>query len=648
MRVNDVTIKVGGEAGSGVLTVGHMLAKLMQRCGLQVFLTNDYPSLIKGGHNTLTVRASAQRIYALDGAPDILIALDKLTILAHAADMAPNGAIIYDSAKVGGPDAKSLRSDVRLLGVPLSKIAAEAGGELFFNQAAVGATLALLGMDLALHNTLIESTFGRKGADVVGKNKQAAAAGHAFIKNELGAGREASGGRAGPEAASGPGVPFGISIQPQPPVRRTLLINGNDAVCAGAVAAGVQLVAEYPMSPSSSVLHWMAAHATKYNIVVKHTEDEIAAMNWLCGAGFAGVRCMTATSGGGFSLMAEALGLAGMAEIPVVVVEDQRAGPSTGLPTYTEQADLQFALHISQGEFPRIVACPGDPAEAFYMAFDVFNMADLAQTPAIILMDKYLAESEQTVSYFKADGLKINRGLLQSDEQMEDYAESAPPAKPAIINGPWAVAIAAGAESASSEGAKPDGKNQPMPISSSKPVFKRHLLTPSGISPRSIPGQKNGIHVCSSYEHDETGFTSEEPAMRVAMVDKRERKLRAINPMLYQPVFFGEQDAEFLLISWGSTKGVALEALKTLKSLGIGVKYMHIRYASPFAADAVRAAIESTKRHLIVEGNSSGQMRALIREKTGLFIENFYGRYDARPLEAAEIVAQVKACIGSR
>ena len=633
MRVNNVTIKVGGEAGTGVLTVGNLLAKLMQRSGLQVFMTNDYPSLIKGGHNTLTVRVSSERIYALDPAPDILIALDKLTIESDAAGLASGGAIIYDSAKVKEEDVAISRSDVRLLGVPLSKIAAEAGGEIFFNQAAVGATLALLGMDLTLHNSLIESTFGRKGAEVVAKNKQVTAAGHEFVKEEVGR------------------TPFGISIQPQPPVRRTLLINGNDAVCAGAVAAGVQLVAEYPMSPSSSVLHWMAAHATKLNIVVKHTEDEIAAINWLCGAGFAGVRCLTATSGGGFSLMAEGLGNAGMAEIPVVVVEDQRAGPSTGLPTYTEQADLQFALHASQGEFPRIVACPGDPAEAFYMAFDVFNMADLVQTPAIILMDKYLAESAQTVSYFRLDGLKINRGLLQSDAQMEGYTPAGPAMKPASIGGPWAVGVPATNEQAAAAGKSPasaaDDKTQSPPASSSKPVFKRHLLTPSGISPRCIPGQKNGIHVCSSYEHDETGFTSEEPAMRVAMIDKRERKLRVISPLLYQPAFFGEQDADFLLVSWGSTKGVVLEALKTLKSLGIPVKYMHIRYASPFAADAIRAALKSAKRHLIIEGNSSGQMRNLIREKTGHFIENFYGRYDARPFEPAEIVKQVKACMGS-
>ncbi len=576
MRVNDVTLKVGGEAGSGILTVGNMFAKLMQKSGLQVFLTNDYPSLIKGGHNTITVRAAAQRIWALAAGVDILIALDKKTVQEHCKEMHPDGAIIYDSAKLKEEDVKNGRADVRLVGVPLSKMATEAGGEIFFNQAAMGAMLALLGMDLAKYDRMIEKTFGRKGEQVVSQNKKVVRAGADFLRANYPA-------------------QFGVRIEPVESDSRTMLLNGNDAVCAGALAAGVQLVAEYPMSPSSSVLHWMAAHAVKYNIVVKHTEDEIAAMNWLCGAGFAGVRCMTATSGGGFSLMAEALGNAGMAEIPCVVIEDQRCGPSTGLPTYTEQADLRFALHASQGEFPRIVACPGDPQEAFWTAVDVFNMADLVQTPAIILMDKYLAESAMTIPSLKAEQVRIDRGLLQTDAQMADAVG-----------------------------------------------FRRHALSASGISPRCLPGQKNGIHVCSSYEHDETGFTSEEAHMRVSQIDKRARKMKAISPLLYQPAFFGAQDSDSLLISWGSTKGVVMEALKQLEKEGKGVRFMHIRYASPFAADTISSAIKRAKKCLIIEGNSEGQMRDLIREKTGLLIPQFYGRYDGRPFEAEEVAAVVR------
>ncbi|MCL6089163.1 MAG: 2-oxoacid:acceptor oxidoreductase subunit alpha [Candidatus Marsarchaeota archaeon] len=576
MRVNDVTLKVGGEAGSGILTVGNMFAKLMQKSGLQVFLTNDYPSLIKGGHNTITVRVAAQRIWALAAGVDILIALDKKTVQEHCKEMRSDGAIIYDSAKLKEEDVKNGRTDVRLVGVPLSKIATEAGGDIFFNQAAMGAMLALLGMDLAKYDRMIEKTFGRKGEQVVEQNRKVVRAGADFLK------------------ANYP-TPFGVRIEPVESDARTMLLNGNDAVCAGALAAGVQLVAEYPMSPSSSVLHWMAAHAVKYNVVVKHTEDEIAAMNWLCGAGFAGVRCMTATSGGGFSLMAEALGNAGIAEIPCVVIEDQRCGPSTGLPTYTEQADLRFALHASQGEFPRIVACPGDPQEAFWMAVDVFNMADLVQTPAIILMDKYLAEAAVTIPSLKAGQVRIDRGLLQTDAQMADAVG-----------------------------------------------FKRHALSPSGISPRCIPGQKNGIHVCSSYEHDETGFTSEEPHMRISQIDKRARKMKAISPLLCQPAFFGAQDSDSLLVSWGSTKGVVMEALKQLEKEGKSVRFMHIRYAAPFAADTISSAIKRAKKCLIIEGNSEGQMRDLIREKTGLLVPQLYCRYDGRPFEAEEVAAVIR------
>ncbi|VVB56638.1 2-oxoglutarate synthase subunit KorA [uncultured archaeon] len=576
MRINDVTLKVGGEAGSGILTVGHMFAKLMQKSGLQVFLTNDYPSLIKGGHNTITVRANPQRIYALTAGIDILIALDKKTVQEHYRELREGGALIYDSGKLKEEDVKLERPDVRKIGVPLSKIATEAGGDIFFNQAAMGAMLALLKMDLAKYDHMIEKAFGRKGADIVAKNKQVVRAGADHVRTNY------------PD-------PFGINVNPVQTDARNLLINGNDALCSGAVAAGVHLVAEYPMSPSSSVLHWMAAHAVKYNIVVKHTEDEIAAMNWLCGAGFAGVRCLTATSGGGFSLMNEALGNAGIAEIPCVIINDMRCGPSTGLPTYTEQADLRFALHASQGEFPRIVAMPGDAQEAFWMMVDVFNMADLVQTPAIVLMDKYVAESVTTIPSIKAEQVRIDRGLLQTDAQMAEAAN-----------------------------------------------FKRHALTPSGISPRCIPGQKNGIHVCSSYEHDETGYTSEEASMRIAQIDKRERKMRAISPLLYQPAFFGDQSSDLLVVSWGSSKGPVMEALKLLAAKGKSVRYMHIRYACPFAADTISAALKRAKKSLIIEGNSEGQMRNFIREKTGLLIPELYRRYDGRPFEAEEVAAVIE------
>lgn len=576
MRTNNVTLKMGGEAGTGIATIGAMFSKIMQRSGLYVFQTNDYPSLIRGGHNTITVRASRDMVRSLYGPNDILIALDKKTIEAHAAEMSDGGAIIYDSTMIKETDVHLPRSDIRPFPVPLTQIAKNAGGDIFFNNAAVGASLALLGMKLDILNSIIEQTFGRKGPEIVAKNRQAAQGGFDHLKNSL-------------------ATPFAVQIQPRPIPEKTILLNGNDAVCIGAIRAGLRLVAEYPMSPSSSVLHWMAAHAVKYGVVVKHTEDEISAMNHLCGAGFAGVRCMTATSGGGFSLMAEAIGNAGIAEIPCVVLNAQRAGPSTGLPTYTEQADLQFALHVSQGEFPRIVCMPGDPEEAFYETINVFNMADIAQTPAIILMDKYVSESVLTIPSFDLSKTTVNRGKLLTDAQMESAVG-----------------------------------------------YKRHAFTPDGISPRCLPGQKNGIHVCSSYEHDETGYTSEEAHMRVSMIDKRARKMASIDPALYQPSFYGDSKSTFLLVGWGSTKGIALEAMHLLARENVPVRFMHIKYAEPFATNAIKEALQSASNSLICEGNSEGQMRNLIREKTGILIPNTYFRYDGRPFEPQDIAEKVR------
>lgn len=577
MQTNDVTLRVGGPAGSGTKTIGAMFSKAMQRCGLWSYVTNDYPSLIRGGHNFVSVRVSDKKVWALgkDGI-DILLALDKNSISPHADQMVQKGVVVYDSTIIKKDDVQTDRKDLRLFGIPLSAIAKEAGSHLYVNTAALGATFAILGMNLEMLNKLVKENFEDKGDEIINSNIEAAKKGYDHV-NDL---KKAD---------------FDVKIEPKEYKKDKILLNGNDACCIGGVKAGVRLVAEYPMSPSSSVLHWMAAHAVEQDIVVKHTESEIAAINYILGAGFAGVRSMTATSGGGFALMTEALGNGGLAEIPTVIVEVQRAGPSTGVPTYTDQSDLQFVLHASQGEFPRIVCMPGDVEEAFYETFNVFNMAELVQTPAIILLDKFLGESEQTVEAFKTEGLEVKRGKLQTDEQMANAKD-----------------------------------------------FKRHELTKDGISPRCIPGQPNGIHVASSYEHDETGYTCEDPQNRIAQIDKRTRKMNAINPNLYQPAFYGDEKSPFLVVSWGSTKGVMMEVLKELEKENMPVKFMHIKYASPFATDTIKQALQSANKTLILECNSEGQMRNLIREKTGILIEKTYLKYDARPFEVQGIIDKIK------
>lgn len=573
--VNRVNFKIGGPAGSGVATVGLLFAKCLQRAGLNVFGTNDYPSLIKGGHNTYKVAAAPEPICAIVGSYDILIALDKLTAELHANELTQGGALIYDSDKV--KDACPVgRPDVVCIGAPLTAMAAKAGGEIMFNTVALGASMGIMQLDIGILDNMLGKIWARKGQQVVDANIAAANAGYEFSKAAL---KE----------------PFKIKVEF---VKRekTLFINGNEAAVAGAIKAGCKFVAEYPMSPSSAILHLMAGHDTDYGIIVKQTEDEIAAANMIAGAGFAGVRAMTATSGGGFALMVEALGMMGISETPCVIFESQRAGPSTGLPTYTEQADLQFALHASQGEFPRVVVAPGDPLECYVEAVNAFNIAELVQTPVIVLLDKFLSDSSMTLEDFRELPARVDRGKLMNDSQMEQ-----------------------------------------------SPGFKRHAFTEDGISPRCMPGQKNGIHVCSSYEHDETGFTSEDPHMRVSMIDKRARKLLAIPQPLIAPTFHGaaEEEAEMLLVCWGSTKMPAMEAVKLLSASGAKARMMHIRYASPFPARSVLTALTRAKDTLILEGNSEAQMRSLVFTKTGYYIEKTYLRYDGRPFKPEEIAAQV-------
>ena len=574
MKVNDMTVKLAGEAGAGVATIGTMLAKLAQRSGLYVFAHNDYPSLIRGGHNTMTVRINKQKIHSLCGKIDLLVALNETAVLMHAKEMSKYGVIIYDSNKSLKETAKELQ-DVKMIAIPMSKIAQTHKDQLYLNQVAMGAVVSIIGLKMQVLEELIKETLGSKGEEIVKRNISAAKAGYDYVKNNS-------------------NNKFDIKIEPQKS-KKTILLNASDALCIGAIKAGVKFVAEYPMSPSSSILHWMAEHAIKYNIVVKHTEDEIAAMNYVLGAGFAGVRAMTATSGGGFSLMTEALGNGGIAEIACVVVNVQRAGPSTGLPTYTEQADLQFSIHASQGEFPRIVCMPADAQEAFYETFNVWNMAEQVQTPAIILLDKYIGEAFETVEKFDYEKLEVKRGLLQTDEQMQACTK-----------------------------------------------FFRYENTKNGISPRCIPGQINGIHVTSSYEHDETGYSCEDGQNRIEQIDKRARKLKVINPNLYQPAFYGNQKSTLLAVCWGSTKGVALEALKVLEKENISARLMHIKYAIPFATDTIKQALQSASKVIIFEANSQGQMRNYIREKTGILIENAYLRYDARPFEVEEIANKLR------
>jgi 2-oxoglutarate/2-oxoacid ferredoxin oxidoreductase subunit alpha len=573
---NKLIIKVGGSAGSGVFTIGEMFAKSCQRMGYNVCYTTDYPSLIKGGHNTCCVRIEDEKIYSHLKKSDILVALDATTINEHYKELTEKGAIIYDSSSIKPEHFKVKRKDIKLIPVPLKEIAVANGNRLYANVVAVGAVAGLIDLHTEKLFSLLASNFKKKGQKVVDGNINACKSGYKYIienfndkfKSTLGELEE----------------------------KNNIYITGNDAASIGAIKAGVKFVAEYPMTPSSSVLHFMAAHEQSHNIVVKHTEDELAAINMIIGAQMTGVRCLTATSGGGFALMSEGLGMAGIMEAPIVIIESQRTGPSTGMPTYTEQSDINFVLNASQGEFPRIVLCPGDVEECFYETFNVFNYAERVQTPAIVLIDKHLSASAWTTKRFDTSNLRVDRGRLLTDSDMN--------------NAIW--------------------------------PFPRHEVTQNGISPRPVPGQPNGMYVSSSYEHDETGFTCETPQNRIDQVNKRDRKMRNISEDEISPKFYGVKDADITLVSTGSNKNMILEGMKFLAQDGYKVNFMHIIYLEPFAKNKISKFLKNCKRLLMVEQNKSGMLRDLINKHTQVYIDDGMFKYDGRPYDPEDIYMAVK------
>lgn len=577
MEKNRLTWKLGGKAGEGIMATGIIFSQSCSRGGLHVFDINEYPSLIKGGHNTIQVRVEDREIFSQVKNVSVLIALNKETILMHRDELAKGGGIIYDSSEV--IDKKEFREDIRLYPVPFSSIIKESGAQAIMkNNLALGASIALIDYDFEILAGVIKDTFKRKGEKIISDNISAAKAGYDYIKKNFPDDFDYRLGKIGT-----PGK---------------MLLTGNDAISMGAIKAGCKFYSAYPMTPASSILHFMAAQERRFNIVVKHTEDEISAINMAIGAGFTGVRAMCGTSGGGFCLMSEGYGLAGMIEVPIVVVVAMRPGPSTGMPTWSEQGDFKFVLGASQGDFPRPVLVPGDNEECFYMTAEAFNIAEKYQTPVIVLTDKYLAESHKTTEKFDTGRITIERGVYASPE-----------------------ALAASPENT---------------------FFKRYRFTENGISPRTIPGMKNGIYTATSDEHDEEGNISEEIEERIGMMQKRMKKLETLSRELKHPELAGPRDAEVTIIAAGSTKGPIKEAMMLLEKEGTRVNYLQILYLNPFPTEKVASVIDSAKKTVVVENNFTGQLADIIREKTGRNVTRRILKYDGRPFYPEEIRDAIK------
>jgi 2-oxoglutarate ferredoxin oxidoreductase subunit alpha len=578
----EISVGIAGAAGDGLDRSGDTLARTAARLGLHVHTYNSYQSLIRGGHTWLRLRLSEEQVFSHGDHLNVLIALNQDSIERHAPEVEPGGAVLFNSAKLSC-DPALVREGVRLVPIPVPELTKDLGRLLpvMQNTVALGALLHLVGFDVDVMADILAETFKHKGEEIIGQNV-------ALL-------------RAGYEHAVRTAQPLDYAWTFTR--ERRAIVNGNEMTALGAVAGGCKFYSAYPMSPASSILHWMAAHSDRCGVLVKQAEDELAVVNLAIGAGHAGVRAMCATSGGGFALMTEAIGMAGMIETPVVIVNVQRGGPSTGLPTKTEQGDLNQAIGASQGDFPRVILAPRDAEDCYYASVQAFNLAETFQLPVIILTDLLLAEHRTT----------LDPGAISPDV--------------AIERGEWVTEPDAG------HGAG----------------FLRYRITPSGISPRARPGIPALQHVSATDDHDERGvLISDEhtnPAIRRKMHEKRMRKMVGVLRQLPPPELEGPADAEVTLVGWGSTWGVIREARAQLAEAGVQANQLHFKYLWPLHADEAKALLGRCKRTICIENNISGQFARHLRAETGLSVDHLLLRYDGEPFEPRYITDRVLAIL---
>jgi 2-oxoglutarate ferredoxin oxidoreductase subunit alpha len=565
----DFALGIGGAAGQGIATPGDTLARLFVRRGLYLNTYNAYQSIIRGGHIFLTVRVGDREVYSHGDKLDLLLCLNQDTMNRHLKLMGPGTRVIFNSDTIKPGQAAQ---GVQLCPMPVAELTQNNRNSLVQNTVALGVIMSMLGLDFEILGASLKQQFQHKGQAVVDENVGVARAGFDYAKANF--------------------EPFLVSV---PTGTKPLAVwSGNEALAMGGAAAGVKFYCAYPMSPSTGVLHWMAKNARELGIMVRQVEDEIGVANMAIGAAHAGCRAMCATSGGGFALMTEAIGMAGMMEIPVVFINVQRAGPSTGVPTKTEQGDLWQALGASQGDYERFIVAPTDALDAFNTIPELFNLVDKCQCPGIVISDLLISEGRFSID---PDDInlrpKIDRGELI--------------AVPSTTNG-----------------------------------YLRYKDTESGISPRALPGLEGYVHVVATDEHDEDGvLISDEytnPHKRRKMVEKRARKFKDIASKIAPPALEGPEEAELTLVGWGSTYGVIKEAVEQLKEVGVTANHLQVKWMVPLHAKEITDILSRSKRTIIVENNYSGQFFRYLRSETGLSVDGHIRKYDGEPFMPHHIV----------
>jgi 2-oxoglutarate/2-oxoacid ferredoxin oxidoreductase subunit alpha len=560
----DISIVLCGEAGQGIQTVETILVKAIKKSGYNVFSTKEYMSRVRGGENSTEIRVSSKRVFSYVERIDILLALSEGAV-PHLENRITSKTLIMGDEK----HLKNFSKDkYDLLGLKLLKMAIEMGGAIFSNVIAAGIISCILNVPKSVFESCIQEIFSRKGEEIVKKDTNAGMKGYEIGKELVDSGR------------------INIKIEKNSKVLDEILLDGTEAVGLGCIAGGCKFMSSYPMTPSTPLQVFMAANSEKFGMIFEQAEDEIAAINMAIGGFYAGARSMVATSGSGFALMEEAVGLSGMIETPVVIYIGQRPGPAVGLPTRTSQEDLNLALYSGPGEFPRIIFAPGNFEDAFYLSQKAFNLADQYQTPVFILSDQYFADVFYNQPNFDLEGLEVENHIVKTNLD-----------------------------------------------------YKRYEITANGISPRGIPGFGEGLVVVDSDEHDEKGHLTEDLDVRIKMVDKRLRKLKEIEKETISPELLGSEEYKTLVIGWGSTYGPIKEALENLKDDSIGFLYFKQLYP---LHHSTKNFLNKAEKTVIFENNAQGQFSDLIKLKTGFEIDKKVLKYNGMPFSVEEVEKNLK------
>lgn len=568
---------VGGQQGEGIESVGEILAKTMGRMGYCLYGSRNFSSRIKGGHTDFSLRISQDYVYNNSETVDILIAFDEDTINLHQNSLVEHGVILADPKTVK-IDQLSLRSDIHFYEVPFSNLAQEISSNILKNMVSIGAICLLLKQPLDVFEKAAQEQFEKKGEKIVENNVSALRKGYEYTK-ELTDTRFLL-----EKTSSG----------------QKVFLSGNEAISLGSILGGCRFMAGYPITPASEVLENLTKIIPEYGGVVVQTEDELAAVAMVIGAGYTGARAMTATAGPGLSLMQEAIGLSGAGEIPIVIVDCQRGGPSSGMATKFEQSDLNALLFGTHGESQRIILSPSTVYEAFMDMPKAFNLAEEFQCPVFVASDLLLSTSKQTFDIEDIDQIKISRGKRVSSEEL---------------------------------------------LVSEQPFYNRFADTADGITPRSIPGQAKGMHHVTGIEHGPSGHPSENPDNRITQMEKRARKLQTV-PLDQSIKYEGKESADIVLIGFGSTYGAMREARMQLEKSGASIGHIQVRMIQPLPIKELSKYTNIASTVIIVEQNSTGQLANIIKQSIPIHTKMYSClKYNGVPIAPSEITSFAESIV---